>query len=76
MSMDEPFRCNLCDGLEFGSREELDKHTREKHSTVVYKTTYITYFQATSNYYGLFLCLIILYYSVSSLYDDDNIWKQ
>ena len=33
MSMDEPFRCNLCDGLEFGSREELDKHTREKHFT-------------------------------------------
>jgi hypothetical protein len=31
MSMDEPFRCNVCKGLEFSSREELDEHNREKH---------------------------------------------
>jgi hypothetical protein len=33
MSLDEPFKCNLCNGTEFSSREELDKHNREKHPT-------------------------------------------
>ena len=33
MSMDEPFRCNICNGIEFSSREELDVHNSEKHPT-------------------------------------------
>jgi hypothetical protein len=33
MSIDEPFICSLCNGAEFNSREELDKHNREKHPT-------------------------------------------
>jgi hypothetical protein len=33
MSIDEPFRCSLCNDVEFNSREELDKHNREKHPT-------------------------------------------
>jgi hypothetical protein len=33
MSLDEPFKCNICKDLEFDSREELDKHNREKHPT-------------------------------------------
>jgi hypothetical protein len=33
MSLDKPFKCDLCKGLELGSREELDKHNRENHPT-------------------------------------------
>jgi hypothetical protein len=33
MSLDEPFKCHLCNETEFSSREELDKHNREKHPT-------------------------------------------
>ena len=33
MSNDEPYRCNVCGNMTFNSREELDKHNREKHET-------------------------------------------
>jgi hypothetical protein len=33
MSNDEPYKCNVCGNLIFNSREELDKHNREKHET-------------------------------------------
>ncbi len=33
MSSDGPYKCTTCNGKEFGSREELDKHTREEHAT-------------------------------------------
>lgn len=35
MSMDEPFRCNICKGMESSSREELDKHSRDSSATLV-----------------------------------------
>jgi hypothetical protein len=33
MSQDRPYRCTLCNGREFNSREDLDKHTQEEHKT-------------------------------------------
>jgi hypothetical protein len=33
MSNDEPYRCTVCSNMIFNSREELDKHNREKHET-------------------------------------------
>jgi hypothetical protein len=30
---DEEYKCALCDGKAFGSKEELDKHNREEHAT-------------------------------------------
>jgi hypothetical protein len=30
---DEEYKCVLCDGKAFGSKEELDKHNREEHAT-------------------------------------------
>ena len=33
MSNDEPYKCNVCGNLIFNSREDLDKHNREKHET-------------------------------------------
>ena len=33
MSNAEPYRCTVCANMIFNSREELDKHNREKHET-------------------------------------------
>jgi hypothetical protein len=33
MSNDEPYRCTVCGNMIFNSREELDKHNREKYET-------------------------------------------
>jgi hypothetical protein len=30
---DEKYKCTVCDGKEFGSKEELDKHNAEEHAT-------------------------------------------
>ena len=33
MSADGPYKCVSCNGREFKSREELEKHNQEQHST-------------------------------------------
>jgi hypothetical protein len=33
MSGDGPYKCVSCNGREFKSREELEKHNEEQHST-------------------------------------------
>jgi hypothetical protein len=30
---EEEYKCVLCEGKAFGSKEELDKHNREVHAT-------------------------------------------
>ena len=33
MSADGPYKCTSCNGREFKSREELEKHNQEQHAT-------------------------------------------
>ena len=33
MSADRPYKCTSCNGKEFKSREELEKHNQEQHGT-------------------------------------------
>ena len=50
MSGDGPYKCVSCNGREFKSREELEKHNQEQHSTSTLWITWAYYYDPPKSF--------------------------